>query len=454
MHSKVISTKLTSLTIAPRSSHELKFHFVPRRVNPEYRKQVTISNLTNPGEQHFLEFIANNVDRHNISFHSLFYKLALLPAPSVAASALVPVAPAVARRTTSARATADALSASTDVRRPLEELRSMPPDACRVAFNDVVARCSHVRAFSIRNISAQPLVLRLACASGHGSLAIYRQSRGLRDSAAETTDSSSHRGAQPSRTAPSTLVRTELSAVAGSGTAVEGIQDGAADSAHAATSKGSRREQLLQRFEERQQQHVPHHKGSVELEDVISPSGPRSGSAQARRRALVSVDEAAPAARGETVARGRALDVALMRAETSNATPELRGSAVRWPALGLPERRPEARPWRSCSAASCAVPLSWRCRHHFAGFARHESDGNNGDEPRQPAGGGRGRTGGRDHGRGRQCSETCRCAPRRRWRRRPWRSCALRGRWKTPLRSARCWLRGRVQRRGERGGSD
>ena len=80
MHSKVISTKLTSLTIAPRSSHELKFHFVPRRVNPEYRKQVTISNLTNPGEQHFLEFIANNVDRHNISFHSLFYKLALLPA--------------------------------------------------------------------------------------------------------------------------------------------------------------------------------------------------------------------------------------------------------------------------------------------------------------------------------------------------------------------------------------
>jgi hypothetical protein len=344
MHSKVISTKLTSLTIAPRSSHELKFHFVPRRVNPEYRKQVTISNLTNPGEQHFLEFIANNVDRHNISFHSLFYKLALLPAPSVAASALVPVAPAVARRTTSARATADALSASTDVRRPLEELRSMPPDACRVAFNDVVARCSHVRAFSIRNISAQPLVLRLACASGHGSLAIYRQSRGLRDSAAETTDSSSHRGAQPSRTAPSTLVRTELSAVAGSGTAVEGIQDGAADSAHAATSKGSRREQLLQRFEERQQQHVPHHKGSVELEDVISPSGPRSGSAQARRRALVSVDEAAPAARGEAVARGRALDVALMRAETSNATPELRGSAVRWPALGLPERRPEASP--------------------------------------------------------------------------------------------------------------
>ena len=28
-------------------------------------------------DEHLIEFVANNVDRHNISFHSLFYKLSL-----------------------------------------------------------------------------------------------------------------------------------------------------------------------------------------------------------------------------------------------------------------------------------------------------------------------------------------------------------------------------------------
>jgi hypothetical protein len=78
MHSKALSTTQTTVLIGPRSSHELRFNFVPRRVNPSYRKEVTITNLNNAGDEHVVEFVSNNVDRHNISFHSLFYKLALL----------------------------------------------------------------------------------------------------------------------------------------------------------------------------------------------------------------------------------------------------------------------------------------------------------------------------------------------------------------------------------------
>ncbi len=37
------------VTIAPRHTHELRFDFVPRRINPAYRKQVTITNLKNEG---------------------------------------------------------------------------------------------------------------------------------------------------------------------------------------------------------------------------------------------------------------------------------------------------------------------------------------------------------------------------------------------------------------------
>ena len=58
--------------------HELRFEFVPRRVNPHYRKEVTITNLHNPHDEHAITFVANNVDRHNISFHSMFYELAVL----------------------------------------------------------------------------------------------------------------------------------------------------------------------------------------------------------------------------------------------------------------------------------------------------------------------------------------------------------------------------------------
>ena len=150
-NSKVLSLAVPQrvVTIAPRQAHELRFDFVPRRVNPAYRKQVTITNLKNEGDEHLVEFVANNVDRHNISFHSLFYTLALLAPPP------------------SGRAPAAAAG--------LAELRAMPPDQCHLAFEDVVARCMQVRALSVRNISGKPVKLRLSCSSSSAQLAVYKQ---------------------------------------------------------------------------------------------------------------------------------------------------------------------------------------------------------------------------------------------------------------------------------------
>jgi hypothetical protein len=76
-------------------------------------------------DEHLIEFVANNVDRHNISFHSLFYKLALLAPPPQAGGP--------------AAATAAGLA----------ELRAMPPDQCHLVF-------------SVRNISGKPMRLRVA----------------------------------------------------------------------------------------------------------------------------------------------------------------------------------------------------------------------------------------------------------------------------------------------------
>ncbi|KOO35561.1 peroxisomal membrane protein mpv17, partial [Chrysochromulina tobinii] len=86
--SKVLTCADTNVRIGPKQAHELRFDFVPRRLNPYYRKQVTITNVHNAHDEHVIEFVANNVDRHNISFHSLFYSLALMRPPTAKQPAL------------------------------------------------------------------------------------------------------------------------------------------------------------------------------------------------------------------------------------------------------------------------------------------------------------------------------------------------------------------------------
>ncbi|KAL3907212.1 MAG: hypothetical protein SGPRY_010257, partial [Prymnesium sp.] len=161
----VLSTPETRIDVLPRQSHDIKFDFVPRRVNPAYRKQVTITNLMNPEDEHLIEFFANNVDRHNISFHSLFYKLSLLRPMADPTTSTQPVGAVEGGMPSSEQPSA------------LGELTVLPPDQCRLTFEDTIVRSTQVSAFCVRNISASPLELRIGCSVEGCEVRVYQQSR-------------------------------------------------------------------------------------------------------------------------------------------------------------------------------------------------------------------------------------------------------------------------------------
>ena len=73
--SKVIRFRTHSLVIPPQESVETIIDFVPRKVNPDYCKQVTFSNLDNPDQEELLEISANNIDDKRFSLHASYYKL-------------------------------------------------------------------------------------------------------------------------------------------------------------------------------------------------------------------------------------------------------------------------------------------------------------------------------------------------------------------------------------------
>ncbi|KAL1530705.1 hypothetical protein AB1Y20_001604 [Prymnesium parvum] len=166
----VLSTAETRIVVPPRQTHDIKFDFVPRRVNPAYRKQVTITNLMNASDEHLIEFVASNVDRHNISFHSLFYKLSLLRPLNDSAGALLG-----SRRISCVSSDGSALAVEQPA--PLGELTALPPDQCRITFDDTVARCAQVSAFCVRNISPTALQLRIGCNVAGAEARIYQQTR-------------------------------------------------------------------------------------------------------------------------------------------------------------------------------------------------------------------------------------------------------------------------------------
>ena len=216
--SKVLTCADTNVRIGPKQAHELRFDFVPRRLNPYYRKQVTITNVHNAHDEHVIEFVANNVDRHNISFHSLFYSLALMRPPTAKQPALA--APLIAPELggsilgvlsggglgllgssvhslgslhgsssnssgggrgvggfdaegLAGGAVAGGAAALQPLFADARELGVMPPDKCRIDFEDVVAGCLSLRAVCVHNTSASALRLRLRARSDAGSLAMY-----------------------------------------------------------------------------------------------------------------------------------------------------------------------------------------------------------------------------------------------------------------------------------------
>jgi hypothetical protein len=66
------------VSVPARGSAFLQFDLIPRKVNPDYRKQITFRNLNNPGHEMILELFANNVDEVIRSFPCSFVVISLL----------------------------------------------------------------------------------------------------------------------------------------------------------------------------------------------------------------------------------------------------------------------------------------------------------------------------------------------------------------------------------------
>ena len=64
-----------SITIPAHQTFLISFFFKSFRVNPDYKKQITIVNLNNRSNELVLRVKANVVDAHGVYFHSLFYKV-------------------------------------------------------------------------------------------------------------------------------------------------------------------------------------------------------------------------------------------------------------------------------------------------------------------------------------------------------------------------------------------
>ncbi|KAF9189592.1 hypothetical protein BGZ50_000692 [Haplosporangium sp. Z 11] len=64
-----------AITLPPKSGTELKLDIYPRKVNPDYRKQLTLFNLTNRANDQIIEVRSTNIDKNRVTFHSLFYRV-------------------------------------------------------------------------------------------------------------------------------------------------------------------------------------------------------------------------------------------------------------------------------------------------------------------------------------------------------------------------------------------
>ncbi|EFC38478.1 predicted protein [Naegleria gruberi] len=71
--SKVITCKTKSAIISPHKFIRITFRLSPRRVNPNYRKQITIVNESNKLNEQIIEVESNNIDRNMLNFHCKYY---------------------------------------------------------------------------------------------------------------------------------------------------------------------------------------------------------------------------------------------------------------------------------------------------------------------------------------------------------------------------------------------
>ncbi|OUM65110.1 hypothetical protein PIROE2DRAFT_7914 [Piromyces sp. E2] len=111
--SKVLNCIRGPYEIPARQSLEVKIDIYPRKVNPDYRKQITVVNHLNKSNNQNIEVQSTNIDKHGVTFHSLFYRIIT--------------------------------SNSTNF----------------IDLGDVILNSPAIRTFSISNISKKPLILQL-----------------------------------------------------------------------------------------------------------------------------------------------------------------------------------------------------------------------------------------------------------------------------------------------------
>ncbi|KAJ3141440.1 hypothetical protein HK100_006657, partial [Physocladia obscura] len=72
---KVLHCFRGELIIPPKQSIEIKLDIYPRKVNPDYCKQITVVNLHNRENDQVVEVKSTHIDKNRVTFHSLFYRI-------------------------------------------------------------------------------------------------------------------------------------------------------------------------------------------------------------------------------------------------------------------------------------------------------------------------------------------------------------------------------------------
>ncbi|KAI9245300.1 hypothetical protein BY458DRAFT_560823 [Sporodiniella umbellata] len=73
--SKVLNCLQGEIAIQPKNYVELKLDLYPRKVNPDYRKQITLVNYLNKDNDQIIEVHSTNIDKNRVTFHSLYYRI-------------------------------------------------------------------------------------------------------------------------------------------------------------------------------------------------------------------------------------------------------------------------------------------------------------------------------------------------------------------------------------------
>eukprot|EP01133_Synstelium_polycarpum_P011912 gene11912-13878_t len=124
--SKVIGFKTTQVHLPAKQTVDLHMDFLPRKNNPEYRKQITLINANNSHNDQYLEVRANNADEASVSVHAKYYHL------------------------------------------------ETPFSRNYIDFDEVIVNCPSLRTFSVKNTSKAPLTLALST-SLPDEIKVYRE---------------------------------------------------------------------------------------------------------------------------------------------------------------------------------------------------------------------------------------------------------------------------------------